>query len=149
MTDRRHTSELLRALAPALAVLLLLLAFPALSSPATAQEADTPAPDFSNVTTKAAARKLVREGRLVKILYFPAELGGPDEPQNVGYITPEAAAARDAVIDRLGHLVEDGTVDQMRVVPDYKGDSVVPSRITFTARHGDHDGSIELAIEVW
>ncbi len=37
---------------------------------------------------------LVRQGQLVEILYFPAEAGGPDDPENTGFITPAAAEVR-------------------------------------------------------
>ena len=132
----------------------LLLALPMLAALllppfAAAEETQVSAPDFSAVTTKRAAKKLVREGRLVEILYFPAELGGPDEPDNVGYITPQAAEARDAAISTLGDQVERGLVNQMMVSPDYKGESIVPSRITMSARHSEREGTIELTIEVW
>ena len=147
MTGRRLGRGLLRILA-------LLLALPfggevSAAPPAAAQEAEMPVPDFSNVTTKAAARKLVREGKLVEILYFPAEFGGPDEPQNVGYITPEAAQVREMVIEQFDRLVDQDLIDKLDVVPDYKGDSVIPSSITMTASHSDREGAIATTIEVW
>lgn len=123
---------------------------PALALPAAAQEADIPgAPDFSAVTTKTAARKLVREGRLVEITLFPAELGGPDDPANRSYTTPEAADARDMIIGTLGRFFEDGLIDKLQVIPDYKGDSIVPSSITMTATHSGEDGAFSTTIAVW
>jgi hypothetical protein len=140
MTDRRR------------ACALLLLALPLLAArvaPAARQEQATAAPDFSAVTTKAAAQRLVRKGELVEILYFPAEFGGPDEPQNIGYITPEAAQIREMAIGTFGRFAEDGTIDTLKVVPDYKGGSVVPSSITMTGTRSGEGGSIGITIDVW
>ena len=147
MADRRHRPALWRALT--LLLVSPLLALWAFQPRAIAQEAPGPAPDFSNVTTKAAARKLVRTGALVEILYFPAELGGPDEPDNTGYVTPEAAEVREIAIGTFGRFVDDGTIDTLNVVPDYKGDSIVPSSITMTGSRRGEDGGIGITIEVW
>ena len=134
----------------ALALLLApLLALPRPDSPAAAQEAIPNAPDLSAVTTKAAARKLARQGRLVEISLFPTELGGPDDPMNRTWTTPEAADARDMVIGTLRRFAEDGLIDQLKVSPEYKGDSIVPSRIVISGTHSGQEGSIDLAIEVW
>ncbi|MDC7812009.1 hypothetical protein [Sphingomonas koreensis] len=146
-----------RRLGLALAGMLLALGALILVSAAMAQEADrapaTPdltAPDFTSITTKAAANRLVRAGRLVKIHYFPTELGGPAKDRyNIGYITPEAAEARELLIGTLERDVEDGTIDQMRIVPDYKGTSIVPTRIRFMAWHSERGGEFEVVLEVW
>lgn len=136
----------------ALAGLLLALGALILMSAAMAQEADrAPASDFAAVTTSAAANRLVREGRLVKIHLFPTELGGPvKERSNIGYITPEAAEARALLIGTLEHDLDEGLIDQMRVTPDYRGDSIVPARIRFRTWHSRRSGgAIETVVEVW
>jgi hypothetical protein len=145
MTGRLLARAILRI--PALLLVLPLLG--EAGAPAAPQEVEMPAPDFSEVTTQAAARKLAREGKLIRILYFPAEFGGPDEPQNVGYITPEAAEVRDMVISQFDRLVDEDLIDKLNVVPDYKGDSVIPSSITMTASHSGREGAIATTIEVW
>jgi len=138
-----------RTLLQALALLLVLplVKWPANPSPAAAQEGAPP--DFSDVTTRAAARRLVPEGRLVEISLFPVELGGPDAPPNMGYITPEAAEVRAIVIGTLTRFMQEDVIDRLTVVPDYKGDSIVPSRITMTASHSGEGGSIGTTIDVW
>jgi len=109
------------------------------------------APDFTAVTTKAAANRLVREGKLVKIHFFPTELGEPaKEPHNIGYITPEAAEARALLIGTLERFRDEGLIDQMRIVPDYKAESIIPTRIRFKAWHSQRDGGgLEGVVEVW
>jgi hypothetical protein len=133
----------------ALQALAVLAAASALAPLAAAQEEIPGAPDFSAVTTKRAAQQLVREGRLVRISLFPTELGGSDDPMNTSFITPEAAEVRELVIGTLRRLLEQDAIDRLNVQPDYKGDSIVPSRITMSATHSGQDGSINTAIEVW
>jgi hypothetical protein len=132
-----------------LKALALLLAF-ALAAPATAgQEAATQTPDFSTVTTRAAAGRLVRKHRLVKIHYVPTALGGPNFKHNIGYVTPEAAAAHAQLTEMLARYVERDLVDQLEIEPDYKGASIVPSRIRVKASHSRGGKSFESVIDVW
>jgi len=132
-----------------LAVLLVLPLFKWPSDPTPAAAQEVPPPDFSDVTTRAAARRLVREGRLVEISLFPVELGGPDDQRNTSYITPEAAFVRAMVIGTFSRFLEDDTIDQVRILPEYKGASIVPSRIAMEASHSGQEGSIRTTIEVW
>jgi hypothetical protein len=138
-------------LALALAGITLVFGALILISAAAAQEKDRTPEDFSTVTTKAAANRLVREGRLVKIHLFPTELGGPaKERYNIVYITPEAAEARSLLISVLEQDVEEEAIDQMRIVPDYKGTSIIPTRIRFKAWHSQRaGGAYETVLEVW
>ena len=136
-----------RTVLQGLALLLILPMFKWPSEPAAAQPA--PPPDFSGVTTRAAARKLVGEGLLVEIRLFPTELGGPDDLQNTSYITPEAAFVRDLVIGTFSRFLEAETIDQVRILPEYKGESIVPSRISMRASHSGEKGSIGTTIDVW
>jgi len=138
---------LLQALAALLALPVLRLAAPGPS--AAAQEVGSPPPDFSAVTTKAAARRLVREGRLVEITLFPAELGGPNDARNRSFTTPQAAEARALLIATLGRYVEEDMIDQLDVVPEYKGDSVVPSALTVTGTHSTRETRFRTTIPVW
>ena len=128
---------------------LLLAASPATPSAAAQEDRVDNAPDFSAVTTKAAAARLAREGRLVKIHLFPTELGGPDDPANIGYITPEAADARDRIIGTLRRFADEGLIDRMEVEPDYRGTSHIPTRIRFKAWQSKGGPPIEMVLEVW
>jgi len=145
-------------LALALAGIMLVFGALIIGAAAMAQEKDRPpaapdltAPDFTGVTTKTAANRLVREGRLVKIHLFPTELGGPAKDRyNIVYVTPEAAEARSLMIGTLEADLEEGRIDQMRIMPDYKGTSIVPTRIRFKAWHSQRaGGAYETVLEVW
>ena len=46
------------------------------------------------------------------------------------------------------HVLHD-TIDRLEVLPEYKGESIVPSRIAMEASHSGREGSIATTIEVW
>lgn len=118
---------------------------------AAAQAGERPrgASDFSAITTAPAAERLVREGRLVVIRLFPAELGGPADAPDTGYVTPEAARARALLIGTLERLRDEGVADRVSVEPDYRRESLVPTRIRFKAWHSNGGGMFEAVVEVW
>lgn len=107
------------------------------------------APDFSAVTSKAAAIRLARKGELVRIRVFPAELGGPSDPENIVYIPPAVEEARQRLIGTLRRFTDQDLIDQLDVRAEYKGESVVPSRLHYTARHSRGGAPFEATIEVW
>jgi hypothetical protein len=106
-------------------------------------------PDFSHIDSQEAAEALAAQGKLVKILLFPAELGGPDDPENIAYITPEAAEARLLIIGTLRRFADEGLIDNMSVRPEYKGKSIVPSRLVMEASSSKKPGGFNPTIEVW
>lgn len=107
------------------------------------------APDFSHVTSKEAVMKLASEGKLVKILLFPSELGGADIPENVVYVPPGVPEIKDQVTNKVIGLVEEGLNINLRVMPEYKGNSFVPSKIHIKASHAEKRGNFERTIEIW
>lgn len=129
--------------------LALLLAAPLCFAAGQVQAEKRITPDFSSVRSLAAANRLAAQGRLVKVLLFPAELGGQDVPENVSYIPPEADEARRSVIGVIRRMMQEGKVNRMTVTPTYKGDSFVPATIQFKASHSRKGGSFEPTIEVW
>src|SRR3546814_1422966 len=84
--------------------------------------------------------------------HFPSrlssDLGGRAVRENMIYITPEAAAARELVIGTLVRLISEGSVDKMEVTPAYKGRSLVPAAITLRAWHSSKPGSFEPTIQI-
>jgi len=131
----------------------LLLLYGPLAAPAAHAQAaaDMPALPFvlETITDRSAAELLVRRRLLVKSWFFPRELGGPDSPENVAYITPQATRARAALIKRLARLLERDVIDRMDVQADYKGASIIPSRIRFKAWHSRGGETVEAVVEVW
>jgi len=125
----------------------LLLAIPAAVVAAGPVAAERP--DFSAVTSVAAAKKLVASGNLVEILVFPAELGGPRDKENIVYIPPAVVEGRAVAIRALQRMARDGSINKMEVEPDYRGDSIVPTRLRMTAWHTNGNGRFEVEIEIW
>lgn len=122
----------------------------AAATPADSQDkARVVAPDLSKVTSRSAAKALATKGVLTKILFFPAELGGEDVKENVGYITLEASADRERIIAKLSKLRSEGRIDNLTVVPEYKGLSFVPSKIVFRTALGQKPGTFNPIIVIW
>jgi hypothetical protein len=119
------------------------------SSEASAQRTRATRLDFTAVTTETAVAELVQKGQLVRTHLFPTELGGPDDPENVAYVTPQAAQTRKSVIAMFADQFEEGIADRLEVEPDYQGDSLVPTRITLTASHSSKPGRMEMTINIW
>lgn len=134
-----------------LATFALLIALPAPPSSASPpQEADRAArPDFTTVMSVRSAAQRARRGELVRILIFPAELGGEDVAENVVFVTPAAAAARDRMIAAIHRLIRRNIVSQMEVTPEFRGDSVVPVRMRFHAWHPAGAGTFDRTLEIW
>jgi hypothetical protein len=130
-----------------------LLLFGALAPASTALAQDTghmqDVPDFSDVTSKAAANKLVRQGRLVKIHAFPSELGGPDYKHNFVYVPPAVEEARQLLIGTLKRFTEEDLIDKLDVEAEYKGTSIIPARLRYVATHSRGGKPFEAVVEVW
>lgn len=105
--------------------------------------------DFSKVTSVAKAKELEAKGELVKILLFPAEFGGEDIPANVVYLPVIAAEAKNMITGTLVKFVKDDLIDNLSVEPEYKGKSIVPTRIVMKATHETKEGQFVPSIEIW
>lgn len=105
--------------------------------------------DFSDVTSRARAEQLAAEGRLVRILLFPAEFGGEDSELNAVFVPPAIVGIRAMLIGTLTRFIEQGLIDRMTVTPEYRGDSFVPARLRFHASHSTRRGEFIPVIEIW
>jgi len=105
-------------------------------------------PDFSSITSVTAAEDACRQGHLTKALVFPAELGGQDRPDNVVYIPPLVWEVKNNSIAGLVSAVRGG-MSNVAVVPEYRGTSFVPTRITITAAHSGMPPEYKLEIGIW
>ena len=106
-------------------------------------------PDFSAVTSRAAAIRLARRGELVRIRALPAAPGGPGGRHNIVYIPPAVEEARQLLIGTLRRFTDEDLIDQIEVRAEYKGESVVPARLHYTGRHSRGGPPYEATIEVW
>lgn len=135
-------------------VLAALTALAMTGTPASAQEGepaltDFVARDFSDVTTLADLERLVAEGRLVPVLVVPPAFGGSDDAINTAYVPPEAAAEKELIDATLVDLAEQGLLNSFELVPEHRGQSLVPTRFTFKANHAGEGERFDLTVEVW
>jgi len=105
--------------------------------------------DCAAITSLQAAEGCARDGYLVKTYLFPVELGGEAIPQNVIYLTKQAAEEKARTTQELIALVQAGTVNKASVVPEYRGDSFIPAKIFVTAWRDGEPVHREMTIEVW
>ncbi|HEX7639169.1 MAG TPA: hypothetical protein VF457_12295 [Burkholderiaceae bacterium] len=106
--------------------------------------------DFSRVGSVAELRSLCEEGRLFEILLFPEEFGGLHAPSNVAYVPRGIPEARETVLGTLVRLRREGAIDELDVTPEYKGGSLVPSKITMRAWHsGNGGGELRVSLDIW
>jgi hypothetical protein len=95
------------------------------------------------VTSRAVADQLIADGVLVPFLLLPEHLGGDQRPENVVPVPPGYDEARESFFrmaaDGLGEFAYEA-------VPEFLGDSLVPTVIRLTARA---DGELNAALRVW
>jgi hypothetical protein len=85
---------------------------------------------------------LLSRGLVEKVLMFPAEFGGPDDPRIVTYL-PAALVGRKRAFDAaVRRRVEAGEDVDYKVTPEYDGDSFVPARLHMAA------GAVKEVLEV-
>ncbi|MEP3889730.1 MAG: hypothetical protein ABJN69_04635 [Hellea sp.] len=106
-------------------------------------------PDFSHIDSMEKAEALHKKGELEKILLFPTEFGGDDNPANAVFVPVGISAAKNSITQALIGMVEDGSIDKLDVSVDYKGNSFIPSKIFMKATHSTKSGQFNPTVEVW
>lgn len=89
---------------------------------------------------------LLARGLVEKVLMWPADFGGTDDPRNVTYL-PRALVERKRAFDaEVRRRVETGEDINFKVTPEYDGDSFVPTRLHMEA--GDGTTALKEIIEI-
>lgn len=91
---------------------------------------------------------LLERGLVEKVLMFPAEFGGPDEPRNRTDLPPELAARKRAIDAEIRRRIEGGEALYDRVTPEYDSDRFVPARLRLEAAQDGGGSAIEDVLEV-
>ncbi len=107
------------------------------------------APDFSAVTEAEDIEALVAQGALVPILVVPLDFGGTEDAVNTAYVTPQAAEQKALIDATLIDLAEQGLLNSFELEPEYRGDSLIPTKLTFRANHKGEGERFDLTVEVW
>jgi hypothetical protein len=105
--------------------------------------------DFSSVDSAEKAAGLAERGELFKIFLFPPELGGERVAMNIVYVPSGIPEIKDEITQTLSRLVADGLADGLDVQAEYKGQSVVPSKIHMRTSRSAVAGNFHPTIEVW
>jgi len=106
-------------------------------------------PDFTDVDSKQKLMFLVEQGKLERVYLFPLELGGQDAEVNAVYLPIGFREMKNKIDGTILRMAQDGLVRDLKVQPEYKGKSFVPSRIIIKASHPEKPGRLDTTIEVW
>ncbi len=104
-------------------------------------------PDFTNIDSQEKAEAGFLRGELEKLLLFPAEFGGTDDPHNVVYV-PLGFAGIKSDIDRniVRPLADQGKISRYEARPEYQDRSFIPMAINIVA---SGSGSFTTTINIW
>jgi hypothetical protein len=109
---------------------------------------ETHSRDYLAVDSREKAA-LCREGKLEVLYLFPLEFGGKEIPQNTLYVPIGIAAIKQQIDGMIADLVKAGAITQYQAVPEYKGDSFIPSKIRITTSHPEKPGGLNPVINIW
>jgi len=111
-------------------------------------EPEKAAPDFSDVDM-GKAEELAKAGTLAPLYLMPLRFGGdPSVESNAVYVPPVAVTLKDRCDNMVEDLLRQEKVNGYACTPEYKGTSVVPSRITVVAKLDGKPVFTE-SVEIW
>ena len=105
--------------------------------------------DYSDIDSREKAIEAVNNGGLYSILMFPEVFGGEDVDENTLYVPPGIPEVQNKIIGTILRFVEEGLVDGMRVIPEYKGKSVIPTKIVIETTTEGKAGKFNQSIDIW
>ncbi len=104
--------------------------------------------DFEKIDSRSKARAEFRKGNL-EILYLLSPLfGGSKSEDNILYVPVGVNKLKKSYDNIIDDLLEEGKIKTYNCIPEYKGISFIPSKITITA---GKDGNVVLqeTINIW
>lgn len=103
---------------------------------------------FGHVETLDALAAETDAGVLKPVLLLPKELGGQDVAENIVYVPDHAIQAQSAGLDGLITAIRNGLTD-VSIAPEYKGLSLVPTRIHITAGKPGAEPQYRFQNKIW
>ena len=103
-------------------------------------------PDFSRITTKSKAVDLYKKGELVKVHLMTLEFGGEDSERNILYVPEFAQNFKHRFDKMIEELLIDGKKLGYSAEPEYKGKSVVPSKLKISVTG---ESEFKETINIW
>lgn len=98
---------------------------------------------FAHVDSREKAEEQARLGALVAVELLPTWLGGARVPENLAYLTPQAAAQKAALDQQVAAALQQGQSVPYAAEPQYRGSSFVPARLVVRVGEQAH------TIDVW
>ncbi len=105
--------------------------------------------DFSEVTSFSDAREMVSRGELEVLYLVSQRFGGSGDPENCVFVPPGTAEIKEQYDDVIEELLKEGRIRNCSCVPQYKGRSVIPSRLTITAFTPEGKPEFTETISIW
>ena len=103
---------------------------------------------FEEIDSVSKAQEECRKGNLERMYIMAPVFGGTDDPRNILYVPVGINKIKEGYDDILVSLVQQGKAKSFNCKPEYKGKSVIPSRITITSGKDGVD-VFKQTIEVW
>lgn len=105
--------------------------------------------DFSDIVSFSDAREMAARGELEMLHLVSLRFGGSEDPDNCVFVPPETAAAKEEYDDVIEDLLKEGRIRSCSCVPQYKGRSIIPSRLTITAFTPEGKPEFTETINIW
>lgn len=103
---------------------------------------------FESIDSQEKARMELYKGNLEKMYLISPRFGGAEDISNMLYVPLGVNKIKESYDDIIEDLLRQDKVKSYRCIPEYKGKSVIPSKITMVA---GKDG-VEIfkeTIEIW
>ncbi|MBQ3394212.1 MAG: hypothetical protein IJG64_03565 [Oscillospiraceae bacterium] len=103
---------------------------------------------FEAVDSPDKARLMNREGVLERMYLMPLEFGGEDSARNYVLVPRGVNALKEEIDGMIADLVEQGEITGYKASLEYKGKSVVPSKVIIHATKEGKERFTE-TINIW
>jgi hypothetical protein len=102
--------------------------------------------DFATVDSREKAIQLYQEKSLEKVYLMALDFGGTDADVNIVYAPLFAKEKKEQLDKKLEKWLIEGKKIGMKVEPEYKGKSFIPSKLIFKV-YGEEN--LTEVIEIW
>ncbi|PWJ69419.1 hypothetical protein B0O40_1787 [Ruminococcaceae bacterium R-25] len=104
--------------------------------------------NFEEIDSIGKAQEECKKGNLERMYIMSPIFGGTADPHNILYVPVGINKIKEGMDNTLADLVEQGKTSSFNCKPEYKGKSVIPSRITITSGK-DGVEVFKQTIEIW
>lgn len=104
--------------------------------------------DFSDINSNEKLMQLYQEGVLAPLYLMPIKFGGNDSAINKLFVPPVVVGLKNECDSIIENLLDQEKVDAYKCTPEYKNNSLVPSKITVSATKGTEEVFTQ-TINIW